>query len=55
MGEEADAQRGQFLAAGGAKNMVDLSRSGRIRRRQEAGWRNPSPNPEPVYVEKMTV
>ena len=55
LGEEADAQRAQFLAAGGAKNMVDLSRSGRIRRRQEAGWRNPSPNPEPVYVEKMTV
>ena len=44
LGEEADA-----------KNTVDLSRSGRVRRRQEAGWRNPSPNPEPVYVEKMTV
>ncbi len=47
--------RQEFLRNGGAKDMVDLTRSGRMRLKKERGWRGPSPNPAPVYVEDMTV
>lgn len=53
--EEDEQARQEFLRRGGAKDMVNLTRSGRIRLKKERGWRGPSPNPAPVYVEDMTV
>jgi|EP01046_Picozoa_sp_COSAG06_P022980 hypothetical protein len=52
---EEEAAKQDFLKGGGAKDMVDLTRSGRVRLKQERGWRGPSPNPKPVFVEDMTV
>ena len=53
--EKAEAARQEFLRKGGAKDMVNLTRSGRIRLKKERAWRHSSPNPKPIFVEDMTV
>lgn len=53
--EKDEEARLEFLRKGGAKDMVNMTRSGRVRLKRERGWRHPSPNPAPVYVEDMTV